>query len=214
MAASLWILDTISVHVLLSLNQKWQCVHQCLACAGVQGSNGAREAGTRLPAAGRVSHGKAAAVWCGNIGGQYPKILIGPKRRRSSSHVASYCSSSAPPRRRAFHHRCCLSSSSPHSLSPLSILPLCPYLLSEPSNKILLCYIFSTQRRRIDPAPCILVLGHSQRRSAAGEKMHENAATPPMVRPSWTYPFSPLSSFSLLYGAVFAPFLLHRCRSP
>ena len=125
--------------------------------------------------------------------------------------MASYCSSSAPPRRRAFHHRCCLSSSSPHSLSPLSILPLCPYLLSEPSNKILLCYIFSTQRRRIDPAPCILVLGHSQRRSAAGEKMHENAATPPMVRPSWTYPFSPLSSFSLLYGAVFAPFLLHRC---
>ena len=41
--------------------------------------------------------------------------------------------------------------------------------------------------------------------------MHENAATPPMVRPSWTYPFSPLSSFSLLYGAVFAPFLSHRC---
>ena len=34
-----------------------------------------------------------------------------------------------------------------------------------------------------------------------------------MVRPSWTYPFSPLSSFSLLYGAVFAPFLLHRCHA-
>ena len=33
-----------------------------------------------------------------------------------------------------------------------------------------------------------------------------------MVRPSWTYTFPPLSSFSLLilYGAVFDPFLLHR----
>ena len=80
----LCVLDTISVHVLLSLNQKWQCVHQCPACAGVQGSNGAREAGTRLTAAGRVSRGKAAAVWCVNIGGQSPKILTGPKRRRSS----------------------------------------------------------------------------------------------------------------------------------
>ena len=119
--------------------------------------------------------------------------------------MASYCSSSAPPRRRAFHHRCCLSSSSPHSLCPLSILPLCPYLLSEPSNKILLCYIFSTQRRRIDPAPCILVLGHSQRRSAAGEKMHENAATPPMVRPSGPTPslLFPLSLYCT------APFLHH-----
>ena len=194
--------------MLLSLNQKWQCVHQCPACAGVQGSNGAREAGTRLTAAGRVSRGKAAAVWCVNIGGQYPKILTGPKRRRSSPMCLLLLLICSSPPARFPSSMLPLILLSPLPLPTLDITPLPLSTVSEPSNNILLCYIFSTQRRRIDPAPCILVLGHSQRRSAAGEKMHENAATPPMVRPSWTYPFSPLSSFSLLYGAVFAPFLL------